>query len=141
MSADQVRFGLEPDLGVIEFVDVLRRSTLAERRPVDDLERVERMLSNSDLIVTARDAAGRLLGVSRAVSDFGYCVYVSDLAVDSACQRLGLGRKLLQRTHAAAGPDTTLILIAAPEARSYYPHIGMEHHDSCWITRPGKSQY
>jgi GNAT superfamily N-acetyltransferase len=135
-----VQLQVEPDLAAAEFVDVLRRSTLAERRPVDDGERIERMLRNSDLIVTARDDAGRLVGVSRAVSDFGYCVYVSDLAVDVACQGLGIGRQLLARTHAAAGPGTTLILIAAPKARSYYPHIGMEQHDSCWIIRPQESQ-
>lgn len=131
-----VRYGLEPELGAGEFIDVLRRSTLAERRPVDDRRRIERMLGNSDIIVTARHLDdGRLAGVSRAVSDFGYCVYVSDLAVDVADQGRGIGRALLERTHREAGEGTTLILIAAPKARGYYPHIGMQHHDSCWIVR------
>lgn len=131
-----VRIALEPDLGGDEFVDILRRSTLAERRPVDEPERIDRMLQHADVIVTARDNDGLLLGVARAVSDFGYCIYVSDLAVDQAHQGRGLGRQLLVAAHEAAGPGTTLILIAAPGARSYYPHIGMEHHDSCWIVRP-----
>ncbi len=130
-----IRYGLEPQLSADEFIDVLRRSTLAERRPIDDRPRIERMLRHSDLIVTARDADGRLIGVSRAVSDFGYCVYVSDLAVAADCQGGGIGKQLLDRTHEAAGPGTTLILIAAPKARSYYPHIGMDQHDSCWIVR------
>ena len=90
------------------------------------------MLRHADLIVTAR-AGGRLVGVSRAITDFSYCTYLSDLAVDEAHQRRGIGKELLRRTHEAAGRQTVLILLAAPKARGYYPHIGMTGHDSCWI--------
>lgn len=134
--SETIQYGLEPGLSVAEFVDVLRRSTLGERRPIDDAERMAKMLQNADLIVTARAAAGLLVGVSRALTDHSYCCYLSDLAVDAAYQGRGIGRELIARTHAAAGPGTTLVLIAAPKARSYYPHIGMTQHDSCWIARP-----
>lgn len=130
-----VHYALEPELAPAEFVAVLRASTLAERRPVDDPERIATMLRRADLIVTAR-IDGRLVGVSRAVSDFSDCCYLSDLAVDAACQGRGIGRELVRRTHAAAGPGTTLVLLAAPKAQTYYPHIGMTRHESCWITRP-----
>jgi ribosomal protein S18 acetylase RimI-like enzyme len=112
---------------------VLRRSTLAERRPVDDRERIAGMLENAGLIVTARDEHGLLVGVSRAISDYHYCTYLSDLAVDQAFQRRGIGKELVLRTHAAGGFHTSLILLAAPGAASYYPHIGMQKHESCWI--------
>ncbi len=131
-----IRYDLEPALGAAEFVDVLRRSTLAERRPVDDPARIAAMLANADIVATARDATGLLVGIARAVSDFAYCTYLSDLAVDAAWQGRGIGRELVRRTQAAGGLDATLILLAAPKARSYYPHIGMQHHDSCWLVRP-----
>lgn len=130
-----IRYDLEPDLGADEFTAVLRRSTLAERRPVDDRARIEAMLRHADLVVTARDADGLLVGISRAITDFSYCCYLSDLAVDAAFQGQGIGRELIRRTHEAAGPGALLILLAAPTAKSYYPHIGMTPHDSCW-TRP-----
>ncbi|MBX3441883.1 MAG: GNAT family N-acetyltransferase [Planctomyces sp.] len=130
-----VDYQLEPQLSADEFVDVLRRSTLAERRPVDDPPRIEGMLRGADVIATAR-IAGQLVGVSRAITDSHYCTYLSDLAVDREHQGRGIGRELIRRTHQAAGEQTTLILIAAPAARSYYPHIGLEPHDSCWIVRP-----
>ena len=57
----------------------------------------------------------------------------ASLAVDTAFQRQGIGRELLRRTHAAAGPQTKLILLAAPKAVTYYPHIGMQRPASCWI--------
>jgi predicted N-acetyltransferase YhbS len=126
-----VVLGQEPDLSAVEFRAVLQASTLAERRPADDLPRLERMLRNADVIVTARDD-GRLIGVSRAVTDYAYCCYLSDLAVDAAYQRRGIGKRLIEATHAAAGKATTLILVAAPAAEAYYPKIGMQHVARCW---------
>lgn len=127
-------YGLEPRLSVTDFVSVLERSTLAERRPVDNRELMDAMLRHADIIVTAR-ADGQLVGVSRAISDFSYCTYLSDLAVDVVHQKRGIGRELIRRTHEAAGLETHLILLAAPKARTYYGHIGMEPHDSCWVIR------
>ncbi|SIO61674.1 Predicted N-acetyltransferase YhbS [Singulisphaera sp. GP187] len=122
----------ETELEPAEFIDLLTRSTLAERRPVDDLETIQGMLAHADLIITARHN-GLLVGVSRALTDYHFCTYLSDLAVDETYQRQGIGRELIRLTHEAAGLKTTLILLAAPKARDYYPRIGMAHHDSCWI--------
>lgn len=127
-----IAYQLEPDLSPAEFIDVLIRSTLAERRPIDDAEAIQGMLDHADVIVTAR-SDGRLVGVSRAVTDFHYCLYLSDLAVDQAYQGRGIGRELIHRTHQAAGLGTQLTLLAAPKAQTYYPHIGLTRHDSCWI--------
>ena len=130
---DHIRLRMEPRLSSEEFIDVLVRSTLAERRPVDDHEAIAAMLKNADLILTARTADSQLVGVSRAITDFSYCTYLSDLAVDAAWQGQGVGRELIRRTHEAAGLHTMLVLLAAPKARTYYPHIGMRGHDSCWV--------
>ena len=127
-----VTFHPEPDLTPDDFIDVLVRSTLAERRPVSDLDTIRAMLKNADVILTAR-LDGLLVGVSRAITDFAYCTYLSDLAVDEKYQRQGIGRELIRRTHEAAGLHTTLILLAAPKAETYYPHVGMTKHESCWI--------
>jgi len=127
-----IDYQLEPDLSVEEFIDVLVRSMLAERRPVDDIPTIAKMLAHADILVTARQD-GLLVGVSRAISDFSYCTYLSDLAVDAAFQGRGIGRELIRRTHEAAGLSSTLILLSAPKAQTYYPHIGMTKHESCWI--------
>lgn len=127
----EIRYALEPELDVEEFRAVLILSTLGERRPVEDPGRLERMLLHADVIVTARDG-GRLVGVSRAVTDFSYCCYLSDLAVDAEYQRKGIGKRLIEETHRAAGDETTLILVAAPAAEEYYPKIGMTQRPSCW---------
>jgi ribosomal protein S18 acetylase RimI-like enzyme len=129
-----MNYQLEPDLPAAAFIDVLRRSTLGDRRPIGEPGTIEAMLRNADVIVTARHGE-LLVGVSRAVTDFAYCTYLSDLAVDVEFQKQGIGKELIRLTHEAAGINTTLILLAAPGAASYYPHIGMTKHDSCWIIR------
>ncbi|SRR5579883_286859 len=127
-----VTYQLEPALTPEEFIDVLVRSTLAERRPVHDRDAIRGMLHNADVLVTGR-LDGLLVGVSRAITDFAFCTYLSDLAVDVKQQRQGIGRELIRRTHEAAGLHTQLILLAAPRAQTYYPHIGMTKHESCWV--------
>ena len=121
----------EPELTAVEFREVLIASTLGERRPVDDLARLATMLAHAQVILTARDA-GRLVGVSRAITDRAFATYLTDLAVDVAYQGQGIGRQLITRTHAAAGLTTTLVLVSAPGAESFYPTTGMTHHHACW---------
>lgn len=126
---DDFVYALEPELGADEFISVLKRSTLAERRPVNERPRIEKMLANADIIATARNGAGLLVGVSRCVSDFSFCCYCSDLAVDKAFQGFGIGRRLLDESAKAAGEYAHFILISAPGAVTYYEHIGMRRLD------------
>lgn len=117
-----------------EFIDVLQRSTLAERRPVNDSARIKKMLEYGNILVTAWDG-NKLVGVSRALSDFSYCCYLSDLAVDEKYQHQGIGKELVRLTHEVAGKQAALILLAAPAAEKYYPKIGMEKFEHCFIIK------
>ena len=129
-----IEYAQQPRPTVVEFIDLLVRSTLAERRPIGCADTLRAMLDNADVVVTARDG-DRLVGISRALTDYSFCTYLSDLAVDRDYQRQGIGKELIRRTHEAAGRSTSLILLAAPRAVGYYPHIGMTRHESCWFTR------
>lgn len=126
---DEIVYALEPALSADEFIDVLKRSTLAERRPVNERARIETMLKNADIIATARNRTGALIGVSRCVSDFSFCCYCSDLAVDKAYQGRGVGKRLLDESAKAAGDHAHFLLLAAPGAVTYYEHIGMRRLD------------
>lgn len=118
-------------LDVEEVLGLYRASTLAERRPVDDVERFTRMLAGANLVVTARTDEGRLIGIARSVTDGAYATYLSDLAVDAAFQSKGVGRELIRVTGEAA-PQATIILLAAPAAVDYYPRVGFTAHHSAW---------
>ena len=117
-----------------EFIDLLQRSTLAERRPVSDKDRIQKMLDHGNVLITAWKE-NKLVGVSRALSDFSFCCYLSDLAVDEKFQKQGIGKILIDETHKVAGLQTMLILLAAPAAAQYYPKIGMERFTDCFIIR------
>ncbi|MBL8851027.1 MAG: GNAT family N-acetyltransferase [Planctomycetaceae bacterium] len=127
-----VVYAVEPHVSPAEYIVVLRKTTLGERRPVDDPARIARMIDEADVLVTAR-VDGRLVGISRALTDYSFATYLSDLAVDEQYQGHGIGRELIRRTHAACGKETMLVLIAAPQAETFYPHIGLQQHMSCWF--------
>ncbi|HMQ61135.1 MAG TPA: GNAT family N-acetyltransferase [Flavilitoribacter sp.] len=126
-----ITYQIENDLPAEEFTAVLRASTLGLRRPVDDPERMAAMVRHANLIVTAR-LEGKLIGVSRSVTDFVFCTYLSDLAVEEAFQRQGIGRELIRQTKLAT-PQAKLILLSAPAAVDYYPRIGMTRHEAAFF--------
>jgi len=111
-------------------IDLYRESTLGLRRPVDDRIRMEKMVSHANLVITAWDE-DLLVGISRSLSDFSYVTYLSDLAVRESHQRQGIGKELIRLTQEAAAP-ASIILLAAPAAEQYYPHIGFTHHPQAW---------
>ncbi|MBT3306664.1 MAG: GNAT family N-acetyltransferase [Alphaproteobacteria bacterium] len=129
-------YAIEEGLGAAEFIDVLKRSGLDARRPVDKPDIIQGMVDNADLVVTVRDEDGKLVGIARSVTDFAYCCYLSDLAVDRACQRQGIGKELMRRTKIAAGGDKiALLLLSAPDGMDYYPRVGLEKLDNCFGVR------
>jgi len=129
-------YAVEDAVSVQEFIDVLKRSGLDARRPVDAPDIIQGMVENADLTVTIRDEAGQLVGVARSITDFAYCCYLSDLAVDRDCQRQGIGQELIRRTKDAAGGDKiALLLLSAPDGMEYYPKIGLENFDNCFGIR------
>jgi predicted N-acetyltransferase YhbS len=124
------------DLDLASVIELYRDSTLGERRPVDDRERMAAMLANASLVITAWDSDA-LVGIARSLSDFCYITYLSDLAVRVSHQRRGIGKELIRRTQAEGGTKTTVLLLAAPAAENYYPRVGFTHHPQAWLLNPG----
>lgn len=135
VSAIEYRIGNELDLDQV--IELYRDSTLGERRPVDQRDSMRQMLEHANLVVTAWDGP-LLVGISRALTDFAYVAYLSDLAVRASHQRRGIGKELIGRTQAELGPGASLILLAAPAAVEYYPRVGFTQHASAWLLYPGQ---
>ncbi|MDH5611507.1 MAG: GNAT family N-acetyltransferase [Gammaproteobacteria bacterium] len=115
-----------------QFLSILRESSLAERRPVDDAACIDGMINNSNLVITAWDDETPI-AIARSLTDFHYACYLSDLAVHKKYQNEGIGKKLLSTTQRQLGPKCKLILVSAPDANSYYKHIGFTNNERCWI--------
>jgi len=127
-----IEFKLNTSITTDQFIDLLKASTLGERRPIDDRHCMDGMINNSNLVVSAW-MGEKLVGIARSVTDFHYACYLSDLAVHLDYQKHGIGKKLQSITQEQLGQHCKLILIAAPAANSYYEHIGFSHNERCWV--------
>jgi predicted N-acetyltransferase YhbS len=126
------------DIDLAAMIDLYVASTLGKRRPVDEPERMREMLKHANIVITAWDG-DLLVGISRALSDFSFVTYLSDLAVRASHQRAGIGKELIRRTQDAGGPNAKIILLAAPAAAKYYGHIGFGHHPQAWTLDSGQN--
>lgn len=103
-------------------------------RPTKDIPRITQMFANANVVISAWDE-GRLVGVSRALTDFSYCCYLSDLAVDAAYQKHGIGRELIRRIQSLIGDEVSLILLSAPGTIVYYSKVGFSAAENAYIIR------
>ena len=124
----------DAEITVEAAIDLYRRSTLGERRPVDRPDRFAKMLKHANLTISAWHD-GRLVGIARSLSDFAYVTYLADLAVDAEYQRQGIGKQLIRETQRRVWPESMIVLMAAPKANDYYPKLGFEHNPRGWILR------
>ena len=125
-----IEYRVNAELTPEALAGVFERSGIA--RPIDDAERLRKMIAHANLTVTAWDGE-TLVGVARALTDFCWCCYLSDLAVDKAYQHQGIGRELIARVRAEAGDDANFLLLSAPEAMEYYPKIGLQAVTNGWM--------
>jgi len=119
----QIKFSSEVVPATESIIDLYNSSGI--NRPTTDLERIARMYANSNLIVTAWDK-DKLVGISRSLTDFCYCCYLSDLAVREEYKHKGIGKKMIEITKEIVGEQSMLLLLAAPSAMEYYPKVGLE---------------
>ena len=134
----EVQYKINTPITTEEFIGLLQDSTLGERRPIEDYECIKGMLGNSNLVVSAWQE-NKLVGIARSLTDFHYACYLSDLAVSESHQKQGIGKRLQSLTQEQLGPKCKLILIAAPNANSYYIHIGFTNNERCWVLERDKN--
>ena len=115
-----------------EVADVFKRSGI--NRPTADVERIQKMIDHGNLIITAWDGA-KLVGMARSLTDFCYCCYLSDLAVDKDYQQCGVGKELIRQTQLRLSDQVSLLLLSAPTAMTYYPEVGFDKAENAWIIR------
>ncbi|UVI28017.1 GNAT family N-acetyltransferase [Paenibacillus spongiae] len=126
-----ITYSEDKQLRAIDVAQVFRSSGI--KRPYEDLERIQRMIDHSDIMISAWAGNNRLIGLARAVTDYSYCCYLSDLAVDKEYKNQGIGRELVRRLQAVSGDECSLVLLSAPGAVDYYPRLGFEHTDKAFV--------
>lgn len=120
-----ITYAREDGLTAADYIACVGATTLGQGRPLANPDRVQAMLDNTDLLVTARDADGRLLGLFRAVTDWHWACYCIDLAVIEGQQGKHIGQTLLDTAADLLGPKVSIVLLSKPDAEGFYRHIGM----------------
>ena len=128
-------YAQEHALGVADYIAILGSTYMAGRRPVGNAERVTKILAGSNMVVTAREADGEIVGVLRGISDGEWVCYVADLVVHADHQRKGIGTGMLDACNRILGPGMGIVLVAYPEAADYYRRIGMGEMQAFYIDR------
>lgn len=124
----------DAQLSVEQVIELYKKSTLGERRPVDRPDVFAGMINNADIIITAWDG-DNLIGISRALTDYTYVTYLADLAVDENYQHQGIGKQLIEETQQRTEPQCMMVLLAAPKANDYYPKLGFTHNPRAWMLK------
>lgn len=130
----EIAYRHDAPITVEQAIDLYKRSTLGERRPVDRPDIFAGMLKNADQTITAWDG-GKLIGIARTLTDYTYVAYLADLAVDASYQRQGIGKHLIEETQQKLGPECMIVLLAAPKANDYYVKLGFEHNPRAWMLK------
>lgn len=130
MSNINYRFDIKPTLD--EALNLYQNCSLGERRPLADKQRFQAMLDNANLLITAWHHQ-KLVGIARCMTDFVFTTYLADLAVDDHYQHQGIGKRLIKEIQNHTEINCKIVLLAAPQAVNYYPHIGFTTHPSAWV--------
>jgi GNAT superfamily N-acetyltransferase len=130
----EILYRHDAEITVEQAIDLYKRSTLGERRPVHRPDIFAGMLKHADITITAWDGE-KLVGIARTLTDYTYVAYLADLAVDADYQRQGIGKRLVGETKQKLGPECMIVLLAAPQANDYYPKLGFEHNPRAWMLK------
>jgi len=126
-----IKYDINKNISTNDFIEILTNSKLGQRRPIDDLETIKSMIENADIIITA-SIDNKIVAIARAITNFSYCCYLSDLAVDTKYQKMGIGKKLISKVQEQLNDKCKIILLSAPDATKYYANIGFTQHNSAW---------
>jgi len=133
-----IEYRVGNDLDLDQVIELYKASTLGQRRPIGERERFAEMVKNANLVITAWEG-DLLVGISRSLTDFSYITYLEDLAVRVSHQKKGIGRELMRQTQLHGGPKTNVVLLAAPAAEKYYPHVGFTQMPQTWMLKAGEN--
>jgi len=130
----EILYRHDAEITVEQAIDLYKRSTLGERRPVHRPDIFAGMLKHADITITAWDGE-KVVGIARTLTDQTYVAYLADLAVDADYQRQGIGKRLVGETKQKLGPECMIVLLATPQANDYYPKLGFEHNPRAWMLK------
>lgn len=128
-------YAQDTELSAADYIAVIGATYMRDHRPIGNVERIAKILAGSNLVVTARDETGEIVGLGRGISDGEWVVYLADLAVRDDRQRQGIGSGILRKMKEIIGPGMGIVLVAYPPAVPYYEKIGLGTMPAFYVDR------
>lgn len=128
----EIQFRINEKLNAKDVIAVFKSSGI--NRPVEDEERIQAMLDNSNLVVSAWNGS-ELIALARSVTDYTYCCYLSDIAVKKEHQKFGIGRTLIELTQETIGEETMLLFLSNITPLEFHPKEGFEKVENGYIIK------
>ncbi|MES2593401.1 MAG: GNAT family N-acetyltransferase [Bacteroidota bacterium] len=128
----EIQFRINEKVTAEAVIEVFKSSGI--NRPVENVNRVQKMLDNSNLVVTAWNGT-ELIGIARSITDFAYCCYLSDVAVKREHQKFGIGKTMVELTQQSIGEETMLLSLFSSSAMEYIPQTGFEKVENGYIIK------
>ena len=110
-----------------EYKDFLKRTNLGSQYPKENFkDRVEKLLKNRSISITARNEKKLLIGICFGLSDFSYFLFLTDLGVDRNFEGQGIGKKMINHAQIEAGgeDDIIVVVLSNEKAVKFYKKLG-----------------
>jgi GNAT superfamily N-acetyltransferase len=116
------------------YIDFLRHTDLGSQYPKERFDsRIATLVEKASISLTARDNAGRLIGVAFGITDFAYWLFITDLGVVREWTGKGIGKALVREMHRIAGESLAgggekniiMYTCANENATGFYEKLGM----------------
>lgn len=122
----EITFSFSKQINIDEVIALYEKAELP--RPTHDKQRMEQMVANSNLIVSAWSDE-KLVGICRCITDWVWCCYLSDLVVDTTVKNSGIGRQMVELVKEKVSEHCMILLLSVPTAMDYYPKLGFAKDD------------
>lgn len=122
----------EERISAEEYIGFLKRTDLGSQYPKERFaDRIATLVTTVSISLVARNESGTVVGVLFGLTDFAYWLYITDLGVDRAYTRQGIGKRLMKTAHEIAGGEKNIAvyLIANENAIGFYEKLGMKKAD------------
>jgi len=100
--------------------------------PLNDQDRLKRMLDEAQDLVVARAEDGVLVGLVRVLTDFSFNAFIADLAVLPGWQGRGLGSQLVKAV-VADHPGVKFVVQPGHDSGPFWDKLGFEPAPNCMV--------
>jgi hypothetical protein len=116
-----------------DYIEFLTRTDLGSQYPKERfIERINKLVNNVQISLLAVNEDGIIVGTCFGLTDYAYWLMITDLGIDRAYIKNGIGSEMIRISRTEAGGDKNIIVFiyANEEAIPFYERNGLKKSES-----------